>query len=336
MKTLTSIILEKDSKETNYWFINIFHAIGGVLTAIFIILLIGTSFSSIFNNYLAMLILGAIFLFFSFIGMAKIDTKFAEYFVLIFALVGGGLIVAGLVQMLSLKSCGIGIVIALVYIVLYVLINSIVHRFISFFLVLLGSYYLFVHFNLESLYSSFLFILTTWLWVYKNVEKKHLSLASIASYTLIFFVLFITNTHDLLIQQIHYMSTYNLFPQSFLMFIYYIVGPLAIYILCRKYRLNSYTTFALIVGTILFYYTQPLGIDIAKPTIVLLIAFYRKSGVLTIFGTLSLIYSVYIYYAITFVDFLTKSKQLAIFGLTVLTLTLILHLYLKKNHTCVK
>ena len=333
MKTLTDIP-EKNNSSNSYWLITIFHAIGGILSAIFIVLLITTSFPGIFNNHFVMMLFGVIFLIFSYFTMTKKNTKFAEYFIFAFALIGGGLFVIGLIMMISAKGYSIGLIIIFTYSILFWLIPSLLHRFISVFLILSGSYYFCIYFNIEILYSSLLFILSTWFWLYKYKDSTYISNKQIIGYTLLFFILITTNNHEIVLQQNQfiYKSSFSSFVHDYLLiFIYYVTGLLTISMICLKYEFKLNIIISIVLGTFLFYFTQPTGISLAEPIVVLLLAFLRKNKILMVLGTLSMLNIIYTYYAITYIDFLSKAKLLSVFGLVILILAFILHIYLKKQ-----
>jgi|LGOV01.1.fsa_nt_gb hypothetical protein len=330
MKTLAEIITKNNSKN-NYWFITIFHAIGGILSAILIMLLIPASIPSILHNDYVMILSGIVFIVFTYFTTTKENTIFAEYFIFAFTLAGGALVTVGLIMILSAKSYAIGLLIVFVYSILFFFIPSLLHRFMSALLILSGSYYFCMQFNIELFYTSILFLLSIWFWLYEYNDSTYIYEKRIFAYALVLFVLFITNNHEIVTQLSQKTGKSSLISSYIPIFFYYIIGLSSISLFCYKYEFNLKISIFMLVGTMLFYYTQPTGISLAEPLFIILIAFYRKNKILMSLGILSMLNIIFNYYTIDYIDFLLKSTLLLIFGLVTLLLAFILHVYLKKQ-----
>ncbi len=332
MKTISEIITNNDSNDS-YWFINIFYAIGGILSAIFLLLLTYVSFTDILNSNSAMMLIGIIFIAFSYFTSSKENTNFAKYFILTFTLTGGAILVTALLLKLNLENHNNGLLIMLVYSILFFLISSSIHRFISAFLILSSGYYFCIYFNIVFLYTSILFLRLTWFWLYEYKDSKYTHHKQIFAYALVIFILFVTSNNGIIIEKTLMItkSTFGfVIPNYLSIFTYYTMGLLTIFVFCVKYKFKVNISIFILIGAFLFYFTQPTGISIAEPFIVILLAFFRKNKILMTFGILGMLNNLWTYYYISNIDFLSKSKLLLIFALVILILTSVLHIYIKK------
>jgi uncharacterized membrane protein len=88
---------------------------------------------------------------------------------------------------------------------------------------------------------------------------------------------------------------------------------------------------AMMLGTFVFYYVQPLAVNLSLPMLILFLAFYGSNRVLMVLGTLGMLQSIFSFYDTFIFDFIFKAKYLLVFGLIVLFMTFLLHLYLGKK-----
>ena len=332
---------KNDSNSLNdaSWFIVTFHVLGGILSAIVILTLLYFLFPNMLDSPFAIALLGFLFLIFSTIILLRGAKPFIEYLALTFAFIGGLLLYLFLSEIFHLKDYSKALLLTVFYFGLFFLIPSLIHRFISALVVLSSLYYLSFYLGLDRLYSDILLILLTLLWLNEYKSLKYSQHKRMFAYAMTLFILFfISNYASIEWNNFYYIMRseevvfWNISISS--MFIFYYLTPIvAMVMLLLKLNIkwNSLLFWGIIVGTIFFLIIQFGGISFVYPLMVTLLGFYSKNRLLMGLGILGIIYNLIYYYTFIYIDFISKSKFLLIFGISLFFLALVLHLYLEKK-----
>ena len=320
------------------WFIVLFHAIGGVLSALLFMLLFAFPLHDLLDEPILMLIMGCIVLGFSYVSFSKGKSDFLEYFALMFALLGESLILFALGELFYVEEKSAILGVMLIYMVLFFLFSSSVHRFLSAYVVLFAGAYFATLYHVDFLYVGMLFLLSIWLWLHEYDYLKYIHHLRMLGYALVSFFLFFHGlTESFIFEEFRYTlfgaktESESIF-QYFYLLVYYGVGlgAMAMIYLKHKEKPNYMLFILLMLGTGVFYWIQPLGMAIAQAMTILLLSFTSKNRLLMGLALMAMFHKLFSYYFLMFIDFISKSWSLLFFGVGVLLLAYILHLYLKQ------
>jgi len=320
------------------WFIVLFHSIGGILSGLLILLLFAFPLYSMENSYFTMLALGIILLGFSYYLMHKNKSDFLEYFALVFSFTAQSLIIFSFGELELFEINTAMVLLAGFQIGLFFLFNSTLHRFISALNIIAIGFYFFALFSIDFMYGGLLLLVLTWLWLNEYSFLKYANHLRMFAYALVIFVFILSSAesffwmHDL--KDAMFANKYldENINDTFSFIIYYLIGLGVMLMISMKYSLytNRKLFVFLMLGTVAFYFFQPLGLEVSTSIIVLFLAFLGQNKVLWVLGMLSMVFSIFSYYSFMYIPFMQKSMQLILFGTIVLALAGLLHWYLKK------
>ncbi|HIP29237.1 MAG TPA: DUF4401 domain-containing protein [Campylobacterales bacterium] len=340
---LTKNAKNKKEEEPNSWFILLFQALGGGISAILLLILLGFGLFGFFDEPFALMVVGVIFFGFAYMLLRNEQTNFLEYFAIVFAFMGEGMFLFGIGEAFMPEINVALLLLALFSLFLFFVISSTLHRFLSA-LVFLGVVtYFAMLWHVQVYFFAFLSILMTWLWLNEYKALKYLNELRTFAYALVLFLLVFANmssnliladlSYELLPNQAFSEENYSPFHE----YLYYLVGlvSMAMILLKLNIKWNQKLFSAMLVGTFIFYYVQPIGVDVSLAMLILLLAFYGSNRVLMVLGTIGMIQSIFTFYGTFIFDFIFKAKYLLVFGVIVLFLTFLLHLYLGKKQGAV-
>jgi len=328
-----------DMKESSV-FIVILQAISGMLSSILILAFLVLTLEAVFESAVAMVVLGLFFVGLAYILLRKNNNDFLEYFALVFAIAGEWFLLFGLGELLPLNETMSIAGIMLAFIVLFFIIDSALHRFISALIVLWAGYYLSMLFNLSVFYYALVTLGMVWLWLneYRHISKmKYMQSLGYAS---VIFLLYMTMAKMQLSEFAYGLNILPFRDENIIeipSFVYSIVHFLMVAIstgmILKKLGLTvqDKLLWFMGVGALIFAFAQPTLLSLFLPMLVLVLAFYGQNKVLYILAFVAIVLNIFSFYHMTFIDFMTKSKNLVVFGMIVLVLALVLHLYLKKQ-----
>ena len=321
-------------------FILIFHAIGGILSSFLVLALLLLTMEGVFDEPVAMSIIGIIFIVLSFLVLRNNTNDFLAYFALVFTMTGGYIFLIGTGELLGLNSSMMVLLALVMSVILFFLIEMPLHRFFASLGILGSSFYFAAKVDLMFFYADLLSILMVWIWVneYKNV--KYLKHLHVFGYALVVFLLLAFS--DMTMMRMSDMgigiypdaeSSILALPNYITMTLYYVVGVVMMAMILFKFGLGikDKLFLALLFATVVFYWVEPVGLDVSLSFFIVLLAFYGQNLILMVLGVFGMIQSIFSFYTLTYVDFMTKSKMLLLFGTVVLVLAFVLHLYLKKQ-----
>ena len=349
MKALEEELIEKNLlsqndkenllKDDTSWFIVIFHAMGGILSAFLLLFILAFMLNDTLDSAPFFLFTGCLLLGLAYLILSSERSDFLEYFALIFALSGEGMLFFGTAELLELeKSTAVGLVFFL-YLGVFFLYRSTLHRFASALIVLLAIFYFAVMVNIHFFYVELLILLTVWVWLNEYSNLKWIHHKRTIGYALVVFILFsmpmsysmvfIELSPDILVEESLFMTLFDYLSMP----IYYLLGVSVMAMILLKFNLKwkDKLFISLLLATAAFYYVQPMSVNIAEGVLVLILGFYGRNKILMTLGVVGLIQNIFSFYNIYYLNFIEKSISLFVFGVLVLILALLLHLYLNKE-----
>jgi hypothetical protein len=321
-------------------FILVFHAIGGVLSSILILVLLLFTLSNMFGEPVAIVVIGMLFITLSFLVLRNNSNDFLEYFALVFVITGEYLFLMGLGEIFGLSPNIMVLLVLIVSVILFFLIDITLHRFFASLMILGTSFYFAGKANLMFVYADLLSILMVWIWVNEYKNFKYLRHIQVFGYALVVFLLLAFS--DMTMMRMSDMGI-NIYPDAeasmielpnyVSMILYYVVGVIMMAMILFRFGLEikDKLFLVLIFATVVFYAVEPVGLHLSLSFFILLLAFYGQNLTLMVLGIFGMIQSIFSFYALTYMDFVTKSQMLLMFGIVVLSLAFVLHLYLKKE-----
>jgi len=328
-----------DIKESSV-FIVILQAISGMLSSILILAFLVLTLGIVFESTVAMVVLGLLFLGIAYMLLRKKSNDFLEYFALVFAMAGEWFLLFGLGELLQLNETMSIVGIMLTFMVLFFIIDSALHRFVSALIVLWAGYYLTMLFNLSVFYYALVTLGMVWLWLHEYSHISKMKYIQSLGYACVVFLLYMTMAQMQLSEFAYGLNILPFREENIIdipSFVYSVVHFLMVAIstgmILKKLGLSVQDKLLWFtgIGALIFAFSQPMLLSLFVPMLVLALAFYGQNKVLYILGFVAMVLNIFSFYYMTFIDFMTKSKTLVVFGSIVLVLALVLHLYLRKQ-----
>ena len=336
---LASVSTDTEKVEESSWFILVFYAISGGLSAILILILLLFTLQGIFDNVIAIMFMGSLLLGAAYMMLGNNQSDFLAYFALIFAFAGEASLLFGLGELLHIERGTAIFGLMVVFTVLFFLFDSTLHRFMSALVVLYSIFYFAMMYNFMFLYSSILTLSMVWLWLNEYINIKYFKEQQIFGYALVIFVLFISSDiYTLAIHEFGVEMMLDMDQSIHLSSVIYtmirfatVMGAATMILLKFGLKIEEKLTIFVLMATALLYYVEPMGLSVLIPLFIVLIGYYGHNKILMFLGIIAMILSIFSYYSLMFVDFSMKSKMLLIFGVVMLILVFILHRYIQKQ-----
>ncbi len=329
---------EFNEKQANLWYVRAMQGFAGWLAAIFLIGFLGFGVAGLFDNGVALMIMGLVITFSSYVYFkSKPDSDFFEQLVLVFSLTGQFLFTFGLFQLFDFKNQQWVMIVAVYQVALVWLVDHWLHRFLSAWFAAIALFWAFGFLMYSGLGSAMLAFLFVWLWLDKigwQAEKKFYEPIAYASALAL---LQFNIPHGFGTVSLYW---YRYTEPNWLMLNGHLIAATlnSMVLLYFVYRMmqeqglgySSKTGKLTILAAVLLLFTALPVMGLSSAVLVLLVGFARRNQFLLVLGILALLGFVSWYYYSLNTTLLNKSLILLAAGL-VLVIGYFLVRYAYKN-----
>ncbi len=338
--TLSSANLVEGEQANNIevnspWYVKLLLALAGWFAALFLLLFVGISLESFFDNKILFFIVGCFMIIFSYIIFYNSKNDFAENFALAVSIAGQLLVIFVIVDNGDgyLDTNSKIFVIALFQIILTAIMPNYVHRLLTTLVAaILSVGYLktLQQYGIPDIASSVLLLLSAWLWLneYKSYKKIKIRQAIAYGLTLALIILYISeinNVSSIFTQLLPRSFRYN--SHSWLSeLLASVVAVFIIWNLLKRtgHQRFDHVTILALLGTLIFSALSLEAYGITASLIIIVLGFANSNRVLLGLGIAAMLYFVSAYYYYLRMSLIDKAQILLIIGLCLLVLRMIM------------
>ena len=316
---------EEPSKKmsSSPWYIKALLAFSGWLAAIFMLGFLALGFNQLIQNEFALLLIGVVFIFISYITLKKEPSDFVEHLVLAISFSGQVLVFVGLMQILNQYSTLFWFIIMLLQVLLTLKMPNFIHQLFSSFFGAYAFSFVVAYLGMGSIFLPSVMLFASYIWLnefyHSNITRAHA-----IGYGLVFILItvqgMILSHTPLLFWSYSSMVIEPWFPYWLGSFL---TGAVTLFVALSLLKahhqpLTSSISLSVIISLLILSLVAIKIPSLLLGILIMILAFAHSNRLLLGLGIVSFLFSISAYYYYLEITLLQKALILGILGLVIL------------------